>query len=227
MERGFVVEKELLVKIREAIIDGAVEEAEQLTREAVNSGIDPMEIVDQSIKKGLNFVGEGFRKNELFIPELALAGEAASAAGDILSLNISTDQAAEGTRGLFLIGTVYGDLHDIGKNLVSVLLKAGGFTVIDLGINQTTQQFVEAVKAHKPDILGLSALLSTTLIEQEKVIKALQDEGLRSRVKVMIGGGAVSQDWADSIGADGYAEDATEAVLVARKIVESERADQL
>lgn len=217
------MEKELLTKIREAIIDGAVEDAEQLTRDAVDSGIDPMEIVEQSIKKGLNIVGEGFRENELFIPELALAGEAASAAGDILSLNISADKAAEETNGLFVIGTVYGDLHDIGKNLVSVLLKAGGFTVIDLGINQTTQQFVEAVKAHKPDLLGLSALLSTTLIEQERVIKALENEGLRSQVKVMIGGGAVSQDWADTIGADGYAEDATEAVSIAKIIMGYEK----
>lgn len=213
MGKGFIAQ------IQEAIIDGAVEETERLTREALEAGVDPLEIVNESIKKGLSFVGEGFRKNELFIPELALAGEAARAAGDILGTNISSGRAAEESNSIFVIGTVHGDLHDIGKNLVSVLLKAGGFTVIDLGINQSTEQFVEAVKEHSPDILGLSALLSTTLIEQERVIEALKNEGLRSRVKIMIGGGAVSPEWAGTIGADGYAEDATEAVLVARKLL--------
>ena len=197
--------KGVIAQIQEAIIDGAVEETERLTREALEAGVDPLEIVNESIKKGLNYVGEGFRKNELFIPELALAGEAARAAGDILGTNISSGRVAEESNSIFVIGTVHGDLHDIGKNLVSVLLKAGGFTVIDLGINQSTEQFVEAVKEHKPDILGLSALLSTTLIEQERVIEALKNEGLRSRVKIMIGGGAVSPEWAGTIGADGYA----------------------
>lgn len=211
--------KGVIAQIQEAIIDGAVEETERLTREALEAGVDPLEIVNESIKKGLNYVGEGFRKNELFIPELALAGEAARAAGDILGTNISSGKVAEESNSIFVIGTVHGDLHDIGKNLVSVLLKAGGFTVIDLGINQSTEQFVEAVKEHKPDILGLSALLSTTLIEQERVIEALKNEGLRSRVKIMIGGGAVSPEWAGTIGADGYAEDATEAVLVARELL--------
>ncbi len=211
--------KGVIAQIQEAIIDGAVEETERLTREALEAGVDPLEIVNESIKKGLNYVGEGFRKNELFIPELALAGEAARAAGDILGTNISSGRVAEESNSIFVIGTVHGDLHDIGKNLVSVLLKAGGFTVIDLGINQSTEQFVEAVKEHKPDILGLSALLSTTLIEQERVIEALKNEGLRSRVKIMIGGGAVSPEWAGTIGADGYAEDATEAVLVARELL--------
>lgn len=219
--------KEFIAQIQEAIIDGAVEEAERLTREALDAGVDPLEIVNESIKKGLNFVGEGFRKNELFIPELALAGEAARVAGDILGTNISSGRAAGGSNSIFVIGTVHGDLHDIGKNLVSVLLKAGGFMVIDLGINQSTEQFVEAVKEHKPDILGLSALLSTTLIEQERVIEALKDEGLRSRVKIMIGGGAVSPEWAGTIGADGYAEDATEAVLVARRLLGSGEAASL
>lgn len=211
--------KGVIAQIQEAIIDGAVEETERLTREALEAGVDPLEIVNESIKAGLNIVGEGFRKNELFIPELALAGEAARVAGDILGTNISSVRVAEESNSIFVIGTVYGDLHDIGKNLVSVLLKAGGFTVIDLGINQSTEQFVEAVKKHKPDILGLSALLSTTLIEQERVIQALKDEGLRSGVKIMIGGGAVSPEWANTAGADGFAEDAAEAVLVARRLL--------
>lgn len=211
-------EKKLLENIKETIIDGRIKETAELANLAVETGIKTEVVINQGIKEALNIVGQRFHKNELFIPELALAGEAAKAAGDILGKNMDADHSIEKTNNLYVIGTVYGDLHDIGKNLVSILLKAAGFTVIDLGINQTAAQFVEAVKKYKPTILGLSALLSTTLVEQENVIKALEAEGLRSAVKVMIGGGAVNQDWAEEIGADGYAEDAAEAVLVAKEI---------
>ncbi len=202
----------ILEALRLAIINGEKEEAEYLSNQAIKENIDPLIAISESVRKGLDVVGDAFRKGEFFLPELVMAGEAATASTAILEKALTTIGSGKNTAGLIVIGTVYGDVHDIGKTLVSTLFKAAGFSVIDLGINIPAEKFIEAVKEHKPDILGLSSLLSTTVPEQEVIIRALKKAGLRSTVKVLVGGGAVTQDWADHIGADAYGQDATEAV---------------
>lgn len=205
--------------IQEAILSFEKEKLAEVVKESLEKGYDPIEIIN-AITTALSEVGKRFERGELFLVHLVTAGEAANEA---VSKFIEPLLKKEGTKrevvGRVVIGTVAGDIHDIGKNIVASMLFAAGFEVIDQGKDVPVEEFVNAVKKHNPDILGLSALLTTTLPVQKDVIEALKKHNLRSKVKVIIGGAPASAEWAKEIGADGYAEDATKAVEVAKKLL--------
>lgn len=211
-------EQRLLNALTASVLAYDVEEVTALTRQVVARGFDPLRALEEGLGRGLRRVGAMYGRREAFLPELVIAGEAMKAGLAILEPELRAGQA-RARQGTFLIGTVAGDIHDIGKVIVSSLLITEGFQVIDLGVDVPTPKFIAAVQQHHPEILGLSALLSTTLPVQEEVIEALQAAGLRERVKVMIGGAAVTPGWADQIGADAYARDAVEAVQLAKRLL--------
>jgi trimethylamine corrinoid protein len=212
-------ELEIIAGLKEAVINGEVEEAGKLAQKALDVKLDPAKAIEKGLLEGIKVVGDAFGKGETFLPDLVLAAEALKAGSAILQEEIEKQGAKIKYAGKLLIGTVRGDIHDIGKSLVSTMFRAAGFDVVDLGTDVPTDRFVEEVGTSSPDILGLSALLSAGAVEQQKVIEALKAADLRDRVKVMVGGGAISADWAEQIGADGYAVDAAEAVLVGRQIL--------
>jgi 5-methyltetrahydrofolate--homocysteine methyltransferase len=162
-------------------------------------------------------IGERFKTGEVFIPEVLLAGRAMNEALAVLEPHLAA--GGKGKKGKVLIGTVLGDLHDIGKNMVTIMLRGVGFEIRDLGVNVTPQEFVRQVEAYQPQILALSALLTTTMPEMKKVIEALKEKGLREKIKVIVGGAPVNQKFAQDIGADGYGRDAGEAVALARRLL--------
>lgn len=182
----------------------------ELTNLAIEKGIPPSVIVRDGLTAGMHVVGEKFSNKEFFIPDMLASAEAVGAAMDILRPLL--EGSGTQSKGKFAIATVRGDIHDIGKNIVATLLKGSGYDVVDLGIDVPTEKIVDYVRTHKPDILGLSALLTTTMVVMAEVVGALKEAGLRDSVKVVIGGAAVSQDYANEIGADAYCADAFEAV---------------
>ncbi len=184
----------------------------ELTNLAIEKGIPPAAIVKDGLTAGMHVVGEKFSRKEFFIPDMLASAEAVGAAMEILRPLL--EESGTQSKGKFAIATVKGDIHDIGKNIVATLLKGSGYDVVDLGIDVPTEKIVDYVRAEKPQILGLSALLTTTMVVMAEVIKALEGSGLRGSVKVVIGGAAVSQDYASEIGADAYCADAFEAVSV-------------
>lgn len=212
-------EAEIMENLCNAIVTGEAEEAEKWARVALEERIDPVKATEEGLGKGLRIVGDAFGRGEAFIPDLVLAAEAMKAGSKILEAEIERMGMKVKSAGTLLIGTVAGDLHDIGKTLVSTLYKAAGFTVHDLGIDVPAERFITAVKELNPDILGLSSLLTTTTKEQKKVIDSLKAAGIRDQVKVIVGGGAVTQDWANKIGADAYGEDAQDAVVKGKKLI--------
>ena len=190
-----------------------------MAKKIIAMQMDPLLAIDDGIRKGLDIVEDGFRREEVFLPQLVMAGEAAMEGSAILEKALEKGAAKSRSSGVMVIGTVEGDIHAIGKTLVTTLFKTASFSVIDLGVDVPAEKFIEAVKAHSPDILGLSSLLTTTLREQKGVIDALVEAGLRDKVKVMVGGGVVTREWADKIGADAYGEDAMEAVEIGKRMV--------
>ncbi|MEM2015704.1 MAG: corrinoid protein [Candidatus Methanomethylicia archaeon] len=209
----------ILNKLMEAILNYDIEGAIKAAEEALKYGLDPIDAIENGLAKGIKIVGEKFGSGEIFLTELAIAAEAMKEALKIFEPAILKSGRERKVLGRIVIGTVEGDIHDIGKNIVSTLLMASGFEVIDLGVDVPVEVFVEKVKELKPDILALSALMTTTMIKMVDVIKALEREGLRDKVKVMIGGAPTSKDWAREIGADGHGVDAIEAVEVAKKLI--------
>lgn len=203
-------------QIRRAILDGDDELTVDLVKKALAAGKEPLEVLNQGCIPGIEKAGALFEAEEFFLPELITAGEATKAAMDLLLPELKKTDGAWKSAGKFIVGTVEGDMHDIGKSIVASMLSAAGFEVTDLGIDVSTDRFVEEVKAGKPDFVGLSALLTSTMPKQGEVIEALKEAGLRDRVKVLVGGAPVSSDWAKKIGADGYAEDAVAAVKLAK-----------
>ncbi|MFN2244078.1 MAG: corrinoid protein [Anaerolineae bacterium] len=203
----------------QAVIDGVPDRARQLAGEALRAGIDPLDAIDQGFKPGMDIVGEGFARGELFIPDLMMSGEAMKAAIATLEPELLARQQQRQILGKVVIGTVQGDIHEIGKTLVATMLAAAGFEVYDLGVDVSAQQFLDKVREVGADVLGLSALLTTTILNQETVILTLKEAGLRDEVKVIIGGVPASPEWAEEIGADAYAENATEAVEVVKQLV--------
>jgi corrinoid protein of di/trimethylamine methyltransferase len=195
--------EELLEKMANELIAGKQDEVIKLTQEALD--------------KGVVLVGQRFKAGDMFIPEVLLCARCMHGAMDILKPLLSEADAAGA--GTYLIGTVEGDLHDIGKNLVSMMLQGAGFKVVDLGTNITAQQFVDAVKEHNPKVIGLSALLTTTMPKMEETIAALKEAGIRDQVKIMAGGAPVTQDFVDKIGADAYGANAASAVDKAKELV--------
>jgi corrinoid protein of di/trimethylamine methyltransferase len=189
----------------------------ELTNLAVEKGIPPSVIVRDGLTAGMQVVGEKFSKKEFFIPDMLASAEAVGAAMEVLRPLLERSGAQ--SKGKFAIATVRGDIHDIGKNIVATLLKGSGYDVVDLGIDVPTEKIVDYVRTQKPQILGLSALLTTTMVVMAEVINALKEAGLRDNIKVVIGGAAVSQDYANEIGADAYCADAFEAVSVLENLV--------
>lgn len=208
---------DILGQITDAVFSGSAPKTEELTKEAVTQGIDPQVIIDNGLIAGMNKIGVLFKESKVFIPEVLISVRAMNYGMKVLKPLLVGGKSVP--KGKAVIGTVKGDLHDIGKNLVIMMLEGAGFEVIDIGVDKAPEIFVEAVKEHSPDILGMSALLTTTLPAAKDTVTALQDAGLRDKVKVMIGGAPVTQKIADEIGADGFAPDASRAVDLAKQLI--------
>jgi 5-methyltetrahydrofolate--homocysteine methyltransferase len=205
-----------LERLKNMIIAGD-EEAPEATQALVDDGLGAQEILDEALLPGMDVVGEQMKTGEMFIPEVLLSARTMQACLDIVRPLMS--QEGTSRLGKVVIGTVEGDVHDIGKNLVAMLLSGTGFEVVNIGKGITAEQFVDAVKQHQPDIVGMSALLTTTTPKMPQVIEALKQAGLRDGVKVMVGGAPVNQSWADEIGADAYGADASLAVGKAKELM--------
>ena len=206
-----------LNSMSEALQRGDAEKVEELVRKALEENLTPKKILEDGLIKGMDIIGAKFKKNEVYVPEVLIAARAMHAGMDILRPKLT--EAGVKDIGKVVMGTVKGDLHDIGKNLVEMMLEGAGFNVIDLGVDVSADKYVEAVKDHQPDILAMSALLTTTMIYMGEVIKALNDVGLRNKLKIMVGGAPITQDYADQIGADGYSPDAASAVDKAKVFI--------
>ncbi|HHW29225.1 MAG TPA: cobalamin-binding protein [Syntrophomonadaceae bacterium] len=202
--------------LTEFVIQADIEKVKETTAALLAAGEDPLKIINEGLIPGINEVGERFKEGNLFVPEMMMSAQAMKAGVDLAKEKI--EGADIPNAGTIVIGTVAGDLHDIGKNLVSMMLDSSGFNVVDLGVDVPADKFIAAVKEHKPSIVGLSALLTTTMPAMKEVIDALKESNLRDQVKVVIGGAPVSQAYADEIGADGYAPDAALAVELCKKI---------
>jgi 5-methyltetrahydrofolate--homocysteine methyltransferase len=204
-------------EIAKSLLDFEGAKTSDLTRAAMEEGVPAIEILNRGLLPGMKNVGEQFRSGEIFLPEVLLAGKAIKEA--MTSLKPAFQREGISRRGTFVIGTVKDDIHDIGKNLVVMMLEGNGWEVTDLGVDVPTEQFCSAVAEKAPDMLGLSALLTTTVMRLQEVIQALEGKGLRKKIKIMVGGAVVTQAYADKIGADGYAPNAVEAVEVAELLL--------
>ena len=210
---------EIFENLKSAVLEYNKEEAARLARKAVEERIHPIKAIE-ALTVAIRQIGDGFASGELFLPDLVGGAEAMMAAMPILEEQIKEKKMERETLGTVAIGTVYGDIHTIGKTMVAALLRADGFVVHDLGINVPAETFVEAVNKYQLEILAMSALMTTTAPEQRKVINALKGEGIRDKVKIMVGGGAITQEFADSIGADGYDPTAPGAAKLARMLIQ-------
>ena len=210
---------EVLEDLKQAILEYEADEAASLARQAIAEGVDPMSAMD-ALTEAIRQVGDGFGAGDLFLPDLVGAAEAMQRAVPVLEEAFKGEGKERQVLGVVVIGTVAGDIHTIGKSMVATLLTAEGFAVHDLGINVPTDKFIEAVKEHQPSILAMSALLTTTAPEAKKVIDTLAEAGLRDEVKIMVGGGAITEAFAKGMGADGYDPPAPGAVEVAKDMLQ-------
>ena len=204
-------------KIVDEVQKGNSETVENLVKEALSTEVPVEGILNEGLVAGMNIVGVKFKNNECFIPEVLVSAKAMKVGLDILKPRLAESNVK--SRGKVVIGTIQGDLHDIGKNIVAMLLQGAGFEVVDLGADVSIDRFVESAKNEKADLVGMSALLITTMINMKEVIRGLKEAGLGDDVKVIVGGAPVTRDYADQIGADGYAPDAASGVDVARKLL--------
>ena len=210
---------DLLEQIITNLVGGEPDETVELTRQAIEAGLEPLTIINQGLVPGMNIVGDKYQSGEYFLPHLLIAANGMQQAMELLEPELHAREQAVEAAGTVVIGTVKGDIHEIGKSLVATMLSASGFQVYDLGADVPAGAFIAKVKETGANLLGLSALLTTTMTVQRDVIEALAEAGIREQVKVMVGGAPVSQEWVDSIGADGYAEDAVAAIELARRLV--------
>jgi len=208
---------DVLQKIAEELIKGNYPEMPKLVQQALDAKIPPSRILNEGLVAGMDVVGEKFRRDEFFMPEVLIAARAMQAGMDILRPKLV--ETGVKLAGKVVLGTVKGDLHDIGKNLVGMMLEGSGFQVVDLGIDIPPEKFVDAVRTNQPDVLGLSALLTTTMPKMKETIESLIEAGMRNKVKIMVGGAPVTEKFAKDIGADGYAPDAATAVEKVRELV--------
>jgi 5-methyltetrahydrofolate--homocysteine methyltransferase len=208
---------EILSKISEAIIEGNVDDMVDLTEEALDDGVPAQDVLDKGLMAGMDYVGVEFKAGNMFVPEVLRSAKAMQTAMEILKPELA--KAGAKRTGRVLLGTVKGDMHDIGKNLVGMMCEGAGFEVKDIGKDIDPDAFVQAVRDYKPDIVGMSALLTTTMRAMGHTIKAMEEAGLRDQVKVIIGGAPVTQAFADQINADGYAPNAAAAADLARRLV--------
>jgi len=210
-----------LTKITETLIAGKVDELKNQTNEAIESGSEPVNILNQGLLPGMDAVGQKWKDGDMFMPEVLRCAKAMSGAMDILRPKLSDSDL--GNAGTLVIGTVAGDLHDIGKDLVGMMYEGAGYKVINIGIDQPNEAFVNAVKEHKPDVLGMSALLTTTMPRMGEVINSLKEAGIRDQVAVTIGGAPVTEEFAEEIGADIYAPNAGSAVEITNQYFEKNK----
>jgi corrinoid protein of di/trimethylamine methyltransferase len=199
----------LLEEISELLQKGKANEVKELAQKGVDEGLSAKSILEEGLMPGMAVIGDKFKRNEVYVPEVLIAARAMNVGIEVLKPHMSEADASN--KGTVVLGTVKGDLHDIGKNLVKIMLEGKGMNVIDLGIDVAPEKFVEAAKENSATIVACSALLTTTMTEMEKVVKALEEAGLRDKVSVLIGGAPVTQSFCDSIGADKYAPDAASA----------------
>jgi len=196
-------------KMADAVINGKQDLVDELTQKAVDDGTEPNEIINKGLINGMNIVGKRFKAGDMFVPEVLMSAKAMKA-----GMNIVKPLLLEGempSEGKVLLGTVSGDLHDIGKNLVGMMMESGGLEIVNLGTDIEPDEFAQQVREHEPDVLGMSALLTTTMLAMRDTIEILEEEGLRDSVKIMVGGAPVTKEFADEIGADGWAPDAASA----------------
>ncbi len=209
---------DMIQNLKDIVINFDIDNAEAVAKAAINSGLDPV-LAANALTDAIRDVGDRFGKGELYLPDLVCASEVLKKAFPIINEAIEASGGSQASLGKVVIGTVFGDIHSIGKGMVATLLYAAGFKIIDLGINVKSDDFLAAVKEHNADILAMSALLTTTAMEQKKVIEGLKSAGLRDKVKVIVGGSPINQEFADSIGADGYGATAPEGVKIARRLL--------
>ena len=206
-----------LSKIANAIYDGEAGIVSELTKAAIEEGMSATEILENGLMAGMNHVGKDFKEGELFVPEVLVASRAMREGMEILKPLLVTQKIK--SPGKVVLGTVKGDLHDIGKSLVAIMLQGAGFEVIDLGVDVSKETFLQAIVDHQPVILGLSSLLTTTMVQMPEIIEAVKTAGLRGKVKIMVGGAPLNADYAAKIGADGYAQNSSIAVDLAKSLI--------
>ena len=211
--------KDLFKQMAQSVIDGDDDEAASLAQQVLDEGANPLQAINNGFSAGMAVVGDLYSTGEYFLPDLILGGEAMKAALAVLEPALKASGQVRKVSGTVVLGTVKGDIHEIGKSLVGSMLSASGFKVHDLGVDIKASEFVAKTREFDADIVALSALLTTTMLHQQDVIEHLAEAGLRERVKVMVGGSPVTQGWADQIGADGFAENAANAVVVAKKMM--------
>jgi corrinoid protein of di/trimethylamine methyltransferase len=213
------VHENLYQEMAQSIIDGEDELAAQLAQQSIDLGIDPLDAINQGFVQGINHVGDEFSCGNAFLPELVMAGEAMKAAIAVLEPELNRRGTKREILGTIVIATVEGDIHDIGKTLVGTMMAAAGFEVYDMGVDVPITEIIQKARAVNADLIGVSALLTTTMVKQRDVVEAVEDIGLAGKVKVMVGGAPVTRNWMEEIGADGYSEDAIGAIAVAKKLL--------
>lgn len=213
--------QEFFTMIAAVVVKGDPEKTVELTRQALSTGIEPMDLIKNGLVIGMNEVGEKFSTGEFFLPDLIIAADCMKKAMAILEPELLARNQVLENSGVVVIGTVKGDIHEIGKSLVGIMLSANGFKIHDLGVDVPVDRFIEVARDVRADIICLSALLTTTMVMQKDVITRLEEEGLRKKIKVMVGGAPVSRSWMEEIGANGYAEDAMGAVSVALELMKN------
>jgi len=211
--------EKLFQDMAQSIIDGENELAAELAQQSIDLDIDPLDAINKGFVLGVNHVGDEFSCGNAFLPELVMAGEAMKAAIDVLEPELNRRGTKRAILGKVVIATVEGDIHDIGKTLVGTMMSAAGFEVYDLGVDVPVSEIMSKVREENADLIGVSALLTTTMVKQRDVIKAVEDVGLAGKVQVMVGGAPVTRAWMEEIGADGYSEDAIGAIAVAKELL--------
>jgi len=212
-------EEEILRKMSEAVLNFDSAAAVDAAKEAVALKIDPVKAIEGGLAKGLREIGDRFERGEMYLPHLILGADAMEAAVKVLEEHVPKEELKSTSRGTVVIGTVEGDIHDLGLRIVASMLRANGFKVHDLGCNTKSMDFIEKAKEVDADIIAVSSLMTTTMPFMKDLIEALEATGIRDRFKILLGGGPVSERWAEEIGADGYGRDASEAVRVAKELV--------
>jgi corrinoid protein of di/trimethylamine methyltransferase len=210
---------ELYDEMAKSVIDGEVEDARHLAQLAIKENVEPLDAINNGYVVGINDVGDKFSKGQCFLPELVMAGEAMKAALSVLEPEMAKRGTEREVLGNVVLATIKGDIHDIGKTLVGIMLSSNGFRVYDMGVDVPIETLIQKIEEVGADIVAVSALLTTTMINQRTLIEQLNERGLRDKVIVMVGGAPVTRDWANEIGADGYSEDAIGSVLVAKQLL--------
>lgn len=211
--------QEIFDKLKSAVIELDVDAAEAAAHEALAAGLDPFEVINNGLSPAMQTISDLFDEGEMFVPQILIAAEAFQNAMKILMAQLSDEEASKASRGKVIVHTVQGDIHDIGKNIVGTLLAANGFEVIDLGRDVPVEEVVKKAEELKVDIVTGSALMTTTMPSQRDIVKLLEEVGIRGNLKVMFGGAPVTKEWVDQIGADGFADNAADAVVVAKELM--------